>query len=90
MKSVSKFVNLRRLHAYSCTDVENFLSALQASPAIEELSFEASVLTDEGIQLLATFPNLKKVGFQYIADKKQVDLLRATIPNAVVEVEETD
>ena len=89
MTPVVKLSKLKTIHAYDCRGIENFLSALQGSPSIEELSFDSMLLSDEGIQLLATFPNLKKVYFTYIADKKRVDQLRAAIPNVVVEVEET-
>ncbi|WP_152101250.1 hypothetical protein [Lacipirellula parvula] len=90
MTPASKLSKLKTIHAYDCTDIEDLLSALQGSTSLEELSFDSMLLSDEGIQLLATFPNLKKVYFTYIADKKRVDQLRATIPNVVVEVEETD
>ncbi len=90
MTPAGKLSKLKTICAYSCTDVENLLSALQGSTSIEELSFDSTLLSDEGIQLLATFPNLKKVYFSYIADKKRVDQLRATIPNVFVEVRQTD
>lgn len=90
MTPASKLSKLKTIHAYDCRGIENLLSALQGSASLEELSFDSMVLSDDGIQLLATFPNLRKVYFTYIADKKRVDQLRATIPNVVVEVEETD
>ncbi|MBL9161936.1 MAG: hypothetical protein JNL18_04250 [Planctomycetaceae bacterium] len=88
--SVNKLANVKKVCVYSCSHAENFLRALQGSHAIEELSFDTTVLNDDGFQLLATFPNLRKVRFTYIADKNRVDQLRATIPNVVVEVDETD
>jgi hypothetical protein len=90
MAPAGKLSKLKTIYAYDCTDMENLLSALQGSTSIEEISFDSMLLSDEGIQLLATFPNLRKVYFSYIADKKRVDLLRATLPNAVVTVEQTD
>lgn len=88
--SAGKLVNVRKIYVYSCSHVEDFLRALQGSRAIEELCFDTTVLDDGGFQLLATFPNLKKAYFSYIADKNRVDQLRAAIPDAVVEVDETD
>jgi len=88
--SVNKLAKVKKVYIYSCSHAEDFLRALQGSHAIEELSFDTIVLNDDGFHLLATFPNLRKVCFTYIADKNRVDQLRATIPNVVVEVDETD
>lgn len=88
--SVRKLAKVKKVYIYSCSHAEDFLRALQGSHAIEELSFDTTVLNDDGFQLLATYPNLRKVRFTYIADKNRVDQLRATIPNVVVEVDETD
>lgn len=90
LASAGKLTNVKKVYIYSCSHAEDFLRALQGSHAIEELSFDTTVLNDDGFQLLATFPNLRKVRFTYIADKNRVDQLRATIPNVVVEVDETD
>lgn len=90
MTAARNLSKIKTIYAYDCTDIENLLSALQGSTSLEELSFDSMLLSDEGVQLLATFPNLRKVHFTYIADKNRVDQLRAAIPNVVVEVEETD
>lgn len=88
MTSVSKLANVKRVHVYSCSHLENFLRDLQGSQAIEELSFDTTVLTDEGIQLLATFPNLSKVHFEYVPDQRSADLLKSTLPDVKLEIAE--
>lgn len=90
MAAVSKLSNVKRVYAYSCHGIENLLSAMQGLPAVEELHFDTTLLSDEGIKLLATFPNLKKVRFNYVAEQERVDLLKSTIPHVPLEIDETE
>lgn len=90
MAAAKKLSNVKRMTAYSCHDMENLLSAMQGSPAVEELYFDSTAISDDGVQLLSTFPNLKKVYFGYVGDQDRIDLLKSTIPNVTLEIAETE
>jgi len=90
MSAAKNLLNVKRIYAYSCHGIENLLSAMQGSPAIEELHFDTTSLSDEGVQLLATFPNLKRVRFNYVSEQERVDLLKSTIPHVTLEIDETE
>ena len=88
MTAAQKLSNVRRITAYSCHDVEKLLSAMKGSPAIEELYFDSILLSDAGVETLATFPNLREVHFSYVSTQERIDLLRSTLPSVDVVISE--
>jgi hypothetical protein len=86
--SAGKLVNVEKITFYSCYGAENVLSAMKGSAALEELGFDTTGLSDDGIQLLASFPNLRRVYFAYIHEPSMAKLLRETLPGVDVEIDE--
>jgi hypothetical protein len=55
----AKLVNVRTIGFYDCKGVDNLLAALRGMPSVEEISIEGGDLSDDGIRLMASFPNLR-------------------------------
>lgn len=76
-----EFHQLRGINFYDCRNTDNVLEAVNGMPTIITVYFEVSVVTEDGIRLLATLPNLKKVQFEQIMPPSEVGLLRKLLPN---------
>src|SRR4051812_897255 len=87
--AAAKLVNVQRISVYDCPGTDNLLAAMKGMPSIEELGFDGIRLSDDTIRSFASFPNLKKVSFAFISTA-QARLLRKTLPNAKIEIDETD
>jgi hypothetical protein len=61
---------------------------MKGSHSIEELSFDTTLLSDEGMKLLASFPNLKRVHFAYIREPSKAKSVREALPGVEVEIDE--
>lgn len=78
------FHQLRGINFYDCRNTDNVLEAVNGMPTIITVYFEVSVVTEDGIRLLATLPNLKKVQFEQIMPPSEVGLLRKLLPNVEI------
>lgn len=86
--SAGKLVNVNKIAFYDCVGPEELLKAMKGSPSVEELSFDTTLVSDDGVRMLATFPNLKKVYFSYVNEQSREKLLRETLPGVEIEIEE--
>ncbi|WP_425398697.1 hypothetical protein [Aeoliella sp.] len=86
---IQKLENLREIHFY-CTYSEDVLKAAEGMESIEELGFELSGPSLEGIDLLASFPNLKKVTFEQVMSREEIDKLEATLPGVELGITATE
>ena len=86
VSAAKQLTNVKRVYFYSTHGTDKLLKALEHSPAIETLGFEEADLTDDGIQSLATFPNLKEVRFEQVVDQPREDRIRKLLPGVEVEV----
>ncbi|HEX6962289.1 MAG TPA: hypothetical protein VF175_10510 [Lacipirellula sp.] len=84
--AASKLINVERITLYDCQGADNLLAAMKGSPVVEQIHVEVSRLSDEGVRLLATFPNLKKVRIEQVVNKARAELLRSTLPGVKVEI----
>jgi hypothetical protein len=81
-----KLVNVNCLGMVSCRNSDRLLAAIKGMPSLEEIFFETSLLSDEGVAILASFPNLKKVHFEQVVSDAQEQLLKATLPSIELEI----
>lgn len=88
--AASKLVNVRRISFYNCTAANNLIAVMQGSSAVEEIRFEVTSLSDDGVRLLGTFPNLRRVHFQQIVDAERVKLLRRSLPGVELELPDAE
>lgn len=86
---IQKLKNLREIYFY-CTYSEEVLKAAEGMESIEELGFELSGPSVEGIDLLASFPNLKKVTFEQVMSREEIDKLEATLPGVELGITATE
>jgi hypothetical protein len=77
---------VKRIVFYSCGGADDLLHAMKGMPSVEDLYFEVSGLSDDGVRVLGTFPNLKKVHFEQVIDREREKLLRDTLPGVEVEI----
>jgi hypothetical protein len=84
--SAGKLVNVKKIVFYSCHGADDVLTAMQGLPSVEELYFEVSGISDDGVRRLAAFPNLRNVRFEQVIDEQREDLLRETLPGVVIEI----
>jgi hypothetical protein len=80
-KRTRDFHQLRGIIFYDCRNTDNVLEAISGMPTIITVYFEVSDVTEEGIRLLATLPNLKEVEFEQVMPPGEIGLLRKLLPN---------
>lgn len=81
--------NLRHMFFY-CTASEPVLEAAKGMESIEELAFELSAPSLDGMEVLATFPNLKRVSFEQVMHREQIEKLETTLPGAELHIPYTE
>lgn len=79
------FKNLRHLEFYDCHGADYFLEACSDLP-VEELYFEATVVSDAQIASLSNFQSLKNVRFEQVVDAKVAAALRLLPSSVEVEI----
>lgn len=83
-REIATFHQLRKLGFCSCRGAERVIAACGELP-LEELFFETTPLSDEGIILLAGFKSLRRVHFEQVVDSPQFALLKALPSSTIVE-----
>src|SRR5687767_1394359 len=63
---VAELVHLENLGVYSCKAPQKLLVRLQGVPSIRKIFFETSPISDEGVRLLGTLPNLRQIHFEQV------------------------
>ena len=87
---VSKLKNLQNVGVYSSQNADALLKYLEGMASIERMWIETSPIQDDGIRLLATLPNLKKIHFEQEMSAEQIELLEKTLPNVSVDTPFTE
>ncbi len=82
---ISKLNNLQNVGVYSSQNADALLKYVQGMASIERMWIETSRLQDDGIRLLATLPNLKKIHFEQVMSTEQMELLEKTLPKVNVD-----
>lgn len=80
-----KLVNVKKILFYDCRGPESILTPMKGSGSIVEIGFDATLLSDDGVRLLAHFPNLKRVHFAWINEPAREKLLRDTLPGVEIQ-----
>ncbi|QDU57092.1 hypothetical protein [Aeoliella mucimassa] len=76
---IRQLTNLKRIYFY-CGGSEQALKAAQGMESIEEFSFELCGSSPEEIEMLATFPKLKKVSYSQVMRQSTIDHLKELLP----------
>jgi hypothetical protein len=76
---IKKLSRLEFMFFY-CFDSDPVLRAASGMESIEALSFELCGSSPEGLKLLTTFPNLKKVSFTQAMSPEEIELIEETLP----------
>lgn len=84
--AAKSLVNVRKIVFYDCVGADELLRALQGSAAVEDIYFEQTYLSDDGVQLLATFPNLKEAHFEDVTDASREKLLKTALPDVNLKI----
>lgn len=87
---ISKLKNLHNVGIYSSRNADALLKYLEGMASIERMWIETSPIQDDGIRLLATLPNLKKIHFEQVTSKEQIELLENTLPKVSVDTPFTE
>ena len=82
---ISKLKNLQNMGVYSSQNADVLLKYVEGMASIERMWIETSPIQDDGIRLLATLPNLKKIRFEQVMSAKQIELLEKTLPKVSVD-----
>jgi hypothetical protein len=77
--------NVEEIGFYDCRNADNVLSVAKEMDSVQELFFEVTKISEQSIQSLAGFPNLKKVHFEQIVPDETIAKLNTLLPNANVE-----
>ena len=79
LSPIRKLANLRYMYFY-CGDSFPVLQAAAGMESLEELNFELCGSSPEEIELLTTFPNLKKVTYSQCMSQEEIDKLHELLP----------
>lgn len=85
-RKINQLTGVRKIFLYSCTSADELLMAIKGMPSVEEILFETTPLTEDSIELLTTFPNLKKVRFEQVVTRSSGKRLNKALPNVKVEI----
>ena len=83
---ISELKNLQNVGVYSSQNADVLLMYVEGMESIERMWIETSPIQDDGIKLLATLPNLKKIHFEQAMSAKQIELLEKTLPKVSVDI----
>ncbi|MBA3482347.1 MAG: hypothetical protein H0T51_11075 [Pirellulales bacterium] len=83
--AINKLVRLQNVGVYSSQNADALLKYVEGMASIERMWIETSPIQDDGIRLLATLPNLKKIHFEQEMSAKQIELLEKTLPKVSVD-----
>ncbi|RIK81097.1 MAG: hypothetical protein DCC67_08460 [Planctomycetota bacterium] len=79
-RRVAELVALADVGVYSSDNADLLLTYLQGAPAIEKLWIESSPVSDWGIGLIATLPNLQYLHFEQAMPVEQIGYLKSALP----------
>lgn len=82
---ISKLKNLQNVGVYSSQNADALLKYVEGMASIERMWIETSPIQEDGIRLLATLLNLKKIHFEQEMSAKQIELLETTLPKVDVD-----
>ncbi len=88
--AINKLVRLQNVGVYSSQNADALLKYVEGMASIERMWIETSPIQDDGIRLLATLPNLKKIHFEQEMSAKQIELLEKTLPKVSVDTPFTE
>jgi hypothetical protein len=87
---IRELKGLVNVGVYSSQNADALLKYLEGMASIERMWIETSPIQDDGIRLLATLPNLKKIHFEQEMSAEQIELLEQTLPNVSVDTPFTE
>ena len=82
---VREFGNVNDIGFYDCRNADNVMVVAKDMASIESLFFEVTGISDESLQSLAAFPNLKKVRLEQVVADETIDELNELLPDVIVE-----
>jgi hypothetical protein len=83
---ISPLTQLQNVGFYSCRGADKLLARLQGMSSVQKIWVEMSEITPDGINLLATLPNLKQIRFEQALSDADLALLDETLPRVKVDV----
>jgi hypothetical protein len=82
---INRLERLQNLGVASSANVDALLAYMQGMPSIQRMWIKASPLSESGIGLLASLPNLKQIRFEQAVSAEHVELLETTLPEVKID-----
>jgi hypothetical protein len=82
---INRLERLQNLGVASSKNVDALFTHAQGMPSIRKVWIETSPISDSGIGMLATLPNLKQIRFEQAMSAEQMELLKETLPGVNID-----